>query len=140
MTLHLNVDNKNEFGLGLNTLEYEVWLVEVRIGGRTGLSKSAVIGKKKGNGVVEIPTSFGPKDFGLALWDVIGGKWTGYSLKGCLDVDTPFGPMPFNEEGESTQINKADDMVLHWSDTVRYGHDDTDTEHSFKKKKRIMTF
>ncbi|WJX32898.1 hypothetical protein P8452_21174 [Trifolium repens] len=31
--LHLKLDNKNDFDLGLNSLDYEVWLGEVRIGG-----------------------------------------------------------------------------------------------------------
>ncbi|XP_042508682.1 desiccation-related protein At2g46140-like [Macadamia integrifolia] len=108
-TLHLKMDNKNDFDLGLNTLEYEVWLAEVSIGGAK-LSKSAQIGKKD-QGVVELPISFRPKDFGSALWDMMRGKGTGYSIKGCIDVDTLFGPMklPFNKEGGNTRFKKAED-------------------------------
>ncbi|ONK79766.1 uncharacterized protein A4U43_C01F9860 [Asparagus officinalis] len=107
--LHLNIDNKNDFDLGLNSLEYEVWLGEVRIGGARLANSTAI--EKNGSGVVEIPISFRPKDFGSALWDMIRGKGTGYTMKGCIDVDTPFGPMnlPFNKEGGSTQIKQAGD-------------------------------
>lgn len=108
-TLFLKVENMNDFDLGLNSLEYEMCLGEVSIGGAR-LSKSAVIGKK-GNGVVELPISFRPKEFGSALWDMIRGKGTGYSMKGSLDVNTPFGPMklPFHREGGSTKLKKAGD-------------------------------
>lgn len=107
--LHLSIDNKNDFDLGLNSLEYEVWLAEVRIGGAK-LAESAVI-SGNGSGIVEIPIAFRPKDFGSALWDMIRGKGAGYSMKGCIDVDTPFGPMnlPFTKEAGSTEIKQAGD-------------------------------
>ncbi|PKA59240.1 Late embryogenesis abundant protein Lea14-A [Apostasia shenzhenica] len=107
-TLHLQLDNKNDFDL-LNSVECEVWLGEVNIGSAR-LLKSAVIGNK-GSGVVEVPITFRPIDFGSVLWDMIRGKVTGYSMKGNIDVDTPFGPMkmPFNKEGGRTKIKKEDD-------------------------------
>lgn len=107
--LHLSIDNKNDFDLGLNHLEYEVWLGEVRIAGAR-LAKSAAI-VKNGSGLVEIPVSFRPKDFGTALWDMMRGKGTGYTMKGCVDVDTPFGPMtlPFSKEGGNTEIKQVED-------------------------------
>ncbi|XP_058081225.1 desiccation-related protein At2g46140-like [Magnolia sinica] len=108
-TLHLKLDNKNDFDLGLNSLEYEVWLGELNIGGAR-LPKSAKI-DKTGYANIELPISFRPNDFGSALWDIIRGRGTGYSLKGNIDVDSPFGPMklPFNREGGNTKIKKADD-------------------------------
>lgn len=108
-TLQLKLDNKNDFELGLNSLEYEVWLADVSIGGAR-LSKLVRIGKKD-QGVVELPISFRPKDFGSALWEMIRGRGTGYSMKGILDVDTPFGPMnlPFSKEGGNTRLKKAED-------------------------------
>ncbi|XP_010255144.1 PREDICTED: uncharacterized protein LOC104595889 isoform X2 [Nelumbo nucifera] len=108
-TLHLKVDNENDFDLGLNSLECEVWLADMSIGGAR-LSKSANI-SKKGQGVVELPITFKPKDFGSAMWEMIRGRGTGYSMKGCLDVDTPFGPMklPFNREGGNTRLKNSDD-------------------------------
>ncbi|KAL5705408.1 hypothetical protein ACHQM5_023714 [Ranunculus cassubicifolius] len=108
-TLHLNIDNKNDFDLGLNALEYEVWLAEVSIG-TAKLSKCAKI-DKKGQNVIEIPISFRPKDFGSAMWEMIRGRGTGYSMKGTIDVDTPFGPMklPISKEGGNTRLKKDDD-------------------------------
>ncbi|KAF9620777.1 hypothetical protein IFM89_014612 [Coptis chinensis] len=110
LTLHLKLDNKNDFDLGLNApLEYEVWLADVSIG-TASLSKSAKI-DKKGQGLIEIPISFRPKDFGSAMWEMIRGRGTGYSMKGNIDVDTPFGPMklPISKEGGSTRLKKAED-------------------------------
>ncbi|PIA52318.1 hypothetical protein AQUCO_01000289v1 [Aquilegia coerulea] len=108
-TLHLKLDNKNDFDLGLNTLEYEVWLADVSIG-TARLTKSAKL-DKKAQSVIEIPISFRPKDFGSALWEMIRGRGTGYSMKGNIDVDTPFGPMklPISREGGSTRLKKAED-------------------------------
>ncbi|XP_043710124.1 uncharacterized protein LOC122659028 [Telopea speciosissima] len=106
-TLYLKLDNQNEFDLGLNSLDCEVWLAKIRIGGAK-LFKTAQIGKKN-SGFFELPISFRPKDFGSALWDMISGKGTGYSIKGSINVDTLFGPMklPFSKEGGNTQLEKA---------------------------------
>ncbi|TYJ28455.1 hypothetical protein E1A91_A07G261300v1 [Gossypium mustelinum] len=73
--LHLKLENKNDFDLGLNALDYEVWLSE---------------------------------DFGSALWDMIRGKRTGYSMKGHINVDTPFGALklPISKEGGTTRLKK----------------------------------
>lgn len=104
--LHLKLENKNDFDLGLNSLDYEVWLSNVSIGGAE-LSKSAKIDK---NGItyIDVPITFRPKDFGSALWDMIRGKGTGYSMKGNIDVDTPFGAMklPISKEGGTTRLKK----------------------------------
>lgn len=105
-TLHLKLENKNDFDLGLNALEYEVWLAEVSIV-NAKLSKSAKV-DKNGISYIELPVSFRPKDFGSALWDMIRGKGAGYAMKGNLDLDSPFGPMqlPFNKEDGSTRLKK----------------------------------
>ncbi|KAJ4968455.1 hypothetical protein NE237_015156 [Protea cynaroides] len=104
--LHLKLENKNDFDLGLNALDYQVWLSNVNIGGAE-LTKSAKIDK---NGIcfIDIPINFRPKDFGSALWDMIRGKGTGYSMKGNIDVDTPFGAMklPISKEGGTTSLKK----------------------------------
>ncbi|GAB4847014.1 hypothetical protein Ancab_026026 [Ancistrocladus abbreviatus] len=90
-TMHFKLGNKNDWDMGLNALEYEVWLGDDRIGGAK-MAKSAKI-EKNGEGMIEIPISFRPKDFGSALWDMIRGKGSGYSMKGSVDVDSVFGPM-----------------------------------------------
>ena len=104
--LHLKLENKNDFDLGLNELDYEVWLSDVSIGGAE-LSKSAKI-EKTGITYIDVPVTFRPKDFGSALWDMIRGKGTGYTIKGHLNVDTPFGAMklPISKEGGTTRLKK----------------------------------
>ncbi|KAM0940066.1 hypothetical protein DsansV1_C19g0160001 [Dioscorea sansibarensis] len=108
-TLHLKLENKNDFDLGLNVLEYEIWLSDVSIGSAE-LDKSTKI-EKQGITKMEIPITFRPKDFGSALWDMIRGRGTGYTMKGHLDVDTPFGPMklPISKEGGTTRLKKNRD-------------------------------
>ncbi|KAK1270971.1 hypothetical protein QJS04_geneDACA006119 [Acorus gramineus] len=107
--LHLKLENKNDFDLGLNLLEYEVWLSEVSIGSAE-LTKSTKLDK---NGIsrMEIPITFRPKDFGSALWDMIRGRGTGYTMKGNIHVDTPYGPMklPISKEGGTTRLKKNSD-------------------------------
>lgn len=104
--LHLKLENMNDFDLGLNGLDYEVWLSDVSIGGAE-LAKSTKI-EKKGISYIDIPITFRPKDFGSALWDMMRGKGTGYTMKGHINVDTPFGAMklPISKEGGTTRLKK----------------------------------
>ncbi|KAM7486418.1 hypothetical protein LguiA_002427 [Lonicera macranthoides] len=104
--LHLKLENMNDFDLGVNALDYEVWLCEVSIGGAE-ISESAKI-EKNGISYIDVPITFRPKDFGSALWDMIRGKGTGYTIKGHINVDTPFGAMklPISKEGGTTRLKK----------------------------------
>eukprot|EP00249_Psilotum_nudum_P007343 c20491_g1_i1 orf=410-1378(-) len=104
--LHLKVENKNEFDLGITALEYQFTLADMPVV-NANLSRSATIGKC-GEGMLEVPVSFRPKDFGGALWDMMRGRGAGYSMSGKLEVDTPFGPMhlPFSKEGGTTRLKK----------------------------------
>lgn len=109
--LKLRLENKNDFDLALNGLDYDVWLSDVNVGG-ADLQKSSNIAK---NGVsyMDLPITFRPKDFGSALWDMLRGRGTGYTIKGHINVDTPFGAMnlPISKEGGTTRLkkNKEDD-------------------------------
>ncbi|XP_062188883.1 uncharacterized protein LOC133892186 [Phragmites australis] len=107
--LHLNLDNKNDFDLGLNTMDYEVWLSNVSIASAE-LKESANI-KKQEITTMNLPISFRPKDFGSAMWDMIMGRGTGYTIKGHIDVSTLFGHMkiPISKEGGTTRLEKGDD-------------------------------
>lgn len=108
-TLHVTLENKNDFDLGLNELDYEIWLTDISIGSAE-LTESTKI-EKHGITLMKIPVSFRPKDFGSALWDMIRGRGTGYTIKGNVDVDTPFGRMklPISKEGGTTRLKKEDD-------------------------------
>ncbi|KAL8160335.1 hypothetical protein V2J09_001872 [Rumex salicifolius] len=105
-TLHLKLENKNDFDLGLTSLDYEVWISHVNIGG-ADLEKSAKI-EKQGISHIQLPVTFRPKEFGSALWDMMRGKGTGYSMKGNINVDTPFGAMklPISKEDGTTHLKK----------------------------------
>lgn len=104
--LHLKLENKNDFDLALNKLDYEVWLSDVSIGGAE-LTKCAKI-EKNGVSRIDTPITFRPKDCGSALWDMIRGRGTGYTMKGHVNVDTPFGAMnlPISKEGGTTRLKK----------------------------------
>ncbi|CAI9762940.1 unnamed protein product [Fraxinus pennsylvanica] len=73
--LHLKLENKNDFDLGLNALDYEVWPCDVSIGGAE-LTKSAIL-EKNGITYIDVPITFRPKDCGSALWDMIRGRGAG---------------------------------------------------------------
>jgi LEA14-like dessication related protein len=107
--LHLNLDNKNDFDLGLNGMDYELWLSNVSIASAE-LKESANI-KKQEITTLNLPITFRPKDFGSAMWDMIRGRGTGYTIKGHIDVNTPFGHMkiPISKEGGTTRLKKEDD-------------------------------
>ncbi|KAG2332163.1 hypothetical protein Bca52824_003343 [Brassica carinata] len=107
--LHVRLENLNDFELGVNDLDCEVWLCDVSIG-RAEISDSIKL-DKNGSGLINVPMTFRPKDFGSALWDMIRGKGTGYTIKGNVDVDTPFGGMklPIIKEGGETRLKKEDD-------------------------------
>ncbi|KAL3724251.1 hypothetical protein ACJRO7_029423 [Eucalyptus globulus] len=107
--LHLKLENKNDFELGLKDLDYEIWLADLSIAS-ADLADSTKIDK---NGIAKIliPITFRPKDFGSALWDMIRGRGTGYTMKGNIHVETPFGAMklPISKEGGTTRLKKEDD-------------------------------
>ncbi|KAL0907321.1 hypothetical protein M5K25_021722 [Dendrobium thyrsiflorum] len=108
-TLHLKLENKNDFELSLNKLESEIWLSDVSIGSAE-LYKSVKIAKK-GISRIQIPMTFRPKDLGSAIWDMMRRRGIGYSIKGNIDVDTPFGPMklPISREGGKTHLKKGEE-------------------------------
>ncbi|ONM11454.1 Late embryogenesis abundant protein group 2 [Zea mays] len=108
-TLHLKLENKNDFDLGLNLLEYEMWLGDDSIASAE-LTQTAKI-EKQGITRMQVPFSFRPKDFGSAVWDMIRGRGTGYTIKGKIDVDTPFGNMklPISKEGGTTRLKKEEE-------------------------------
>ncbi|RCV40006.1 hypothetical protein SETIT_9G016700v2 [Setaria italica] len=108
-TLHLKLENKNDFDLGLNLLEYEMWLGDDSIASAE-LTQNTKI-DKQGITRMQIPFSFRPKELGSAVWDMIRGRGTGYTIKGKIDVDTPWGNMklPISKEGGTTRIKKEED-------------------------------
>lgn len=107
-SLHLKVENKNKFALGIKAMEYTFTLADATIANAT-LNKSADI-RECGEGTLEVPITFRPKDLGSAVWDIIRGRGAGYSIVGKLEVDTPFGPMhlPFSKEGGKTTFQKKE--------------------------------
>lgn len=64
-TLHLKLENKNDFDLGLNALDFEIWLSGVSIGGAE-LAKTQNL-KKNVITDLDIPITFRPKECGSAL-------------------------------------------------------------------------
>ncbi|RWR81477.1 desiccation-related protein isoform X1 [Cinnamomum micranthum f. kanehirae] len=100
--LHLKIINKNEFEMGLTALEYEIALSGITIGSAE-LAQSAKI-DESGVSLINISLSFKPKDFGTALWELLGKTTVTYSLKGSVTVDTLFGTMnlPFSQEGSAS--------------------------------------
>ena len=63
--LHLMLDNNNEFDLGLNALDYEIWVGNVSIGGAELANSAKLV--KSGITDIDVPITLRPKDFGSAL-------------------------------------------------------------------------
>lgn len=88
----LAVVNRNQFPVDLSTFAYALSLGGVGVA-ESSLAKAVRFEADGGAGTVEIPISFAPQNFGLAVVQMLAGKGSGYSLKGAMDVNTPFGPM-----------------------------------------------
>jgi LEA14-like dessication related protein len=108
-TLHLTLKNLNKFDIGINSFEYDLQIADVSIG-KASLKESTEV-KGEGVGKLQVPITFRPKDFGGALWDIMRGRGTGYTMVGAINVDTPFGPMhlPFSKTSETTLKGKDDE-------------------------------
>lgn len=108
-TLHLTVKNMNKFDIGINSFKYDLQIADVSIG-NANLKQSTEV-KGEGVGSLMVPITFRPKDFGGALWDIMRGRGTGYTMVGAIEVDTPFGPMhlPFDKTSKTTLKKKGDD-------------------------------
>lgn len=106
---------------GINKFEYDLSIADVPIGKAT--LKEATEVKGEGVGGLTVPIVFRPKDLGGALWDIIRGKGTGYSMVGAIEVDTPFGPMhlPFSKTSETTLQNKDEGEVWLFPTIILYG-------------------
>ena len=100
--MNLKLENTNEFEFNISALQLEVWLGDENIG---GAEFKSVTNKVDKNGVssIAIPITFRPKDLGSAIWDIIRGKGTDYTMKGSIDVDTPYGNINFPIEKQSGQ-------------------------------------
>ncbi|KAG0581951.1 hypothetical protein M758_3G022800 [Ceratodon purpureus] len=111
-TLHLTLKNMNKFDIGINSFQYDLQIADVSIG-QASLKESTEV-KGEGVGSLQVPITFRPKDFGGALWDIMRGRGTGYTMVGAIEVDTPFGPMhlPFSKTSETTLKGK-DEVSYH---------------------------
>ncbi len=93
---------------GIKSFDYDLQLADISVG-KARLEESTEV-KGEEVGMLQVPITFRPKDFGGALWDIIRGRGTGYTMVGAIEVDTPFGPMhlPFSKTSETTLKNKEE--------------------------------
>lgn len=100
--------------VGLKKFEYDLKLADVSIG-QASLEKATDI-RGGDTGLLQVPITFRPKEFGGALWDIVRGKGTGYAMVGSVEVNTPFGPMhlPFNKTSETRLKGKGQEVVLYF--------------------------
>jgi len=101
-TANLQVKNTNSFALNLSKISIELALGAHKVA-NTSLAKSAQIAP--GQSVsVDVPLSFSPRSFGLAVMNLLRGNKAAYGLVGSLETGTPYGPLllPFNRNGNTT--------------------------------------
>lgn len=97
----LDVTNTNEFPVELRSFDYSLSLGTAMVAsGTTAASQSLAAGA---SGELVIPIDIEPAEFGVALFNMLRGDRTGYSLEGSLSLGTPFGPLelPFGDSGEA---------------------------------------
>lgn len=100
-TLNMRVKNNNDFSLDMNKLNYALKLagssvVENKIEKATSFDKG-------GESVLQIPISILPLNLGTAIFSMLKGSGSSYSLDGTMDFQTPFGPLslPLNSSGKT---------------------------------------
>ena len=100
-TAKVLVKNTNPFALNMSKLSIELALGANKVAD-TSLAKSAKMAP--GQAVaVDVPLSFSPRSFGLAVMNILRGTKAAYSVVGSLEAGTPYGPLmlPFNRNGNT---------------------------------------
>lgn len=105
--VRLNCVNRNQFPLDLSKFQYALSLGDVEVA-RSAMNQAVHFNANGGEGALEIPISFSPSEFGLAMFKLLNGDEAGYRVKGAFDVKTPFGPMslPVDKMGRSAMGKK----------------------------------
>jgi LEA14-like dessication related protein len=105
--VRLNCVNRNQFPLDLSKFQYALSLGDVEVA-RSAMNQAVHFGANGGEGALEIPISFSPAEFGMAMFKLLNGDEAGYRVKGAFDVKTPFGPMslPVEKMGRSAMGKK----------------------------------
>ena len=101
-TAKVQVKNTNSFALNLSKISIELALGAHKVA-NTSLAKSEKIAPGQ-SVTVDVPLSFSPRSFGLAVMNLLRGNKAAYSLIGSLEAGTPYGPLlfPFNRNGNTT--------------------------------------
>jgi LEA14-like dessication related protein len=101
-TAKLQVKNTNSFALNLSKISIELALGAHKVA-NTSLAKSAKIAPGQSI-AVDVPLSFSPRSFGLAVMNLLRGNKAAYGLGGSLEAGTAYGPLllPFNRNGNTT--------------------------------------
>lgn len=100
-TAKLQVKNTNSFALNLSKISIELALGANKVA-KTSLASSAKIAPGQ-SVAVDVPLSFSPRSFGLAVMSLLRGNKAAYSMVGSLEAGTPYGPLllPFNRNGNT---------------------------------------
>lgn len=96
--VRLQLTNQNKFAVTLSKLTYALSLGGVQVA-KSSLARAVPFGADGGEGTIEIPIAFSPKNLGLAAFRMITGKGAGYDLDGTMDAKTDFGPMSLPIKG-----------------------------------------
>jgi LEA14-like dessication related protein len=102
-TLLMDLTNPNEFAFTLKSFEYDLSLGERKVAAGEG-SRSTWLNAGS-QGQIPVSLSFSPGSAGTALLGMLGGTLVDYSLRGSLDIETPYGMVsaPFENSGRASQ-------------------------------------
>jgi len=100
--LHVKITNTNQFALDLAKLSLSLNLAGHTIAS-TAVDQAASIAPG-GQGTVDIPVGFSPKELGLSAISLIQGKGSEYRISGLLSANSPFGPLnlPYEKSGSTS--------------------------------------
>jgi len=98
----LEVVNRNQFPANLARFAYALSLGDVEVA-NSAIEQPTALAANGGAGTLQIPLSFSPQQFGLAVFRMLSGGHMGYKLKGIADIGTPYGKMslPLEQTGQA---------------------------------------
>jgi len=99
----VRIKNTNQFDVDIARLGFNLALGGQPVAG-TNVTNGGKIPPGQ-EGTLAIPITFSPRDFGVALFNVLRGSESGYAVSGLIESDTRFGALklPFDRKG-STHI------------------------------------
>ena len=102
--LRLAVVNRNEFSVNLTKFGYALALCGADVAAGSTTDKVSFAAGASQN--IDVSIFFSPRQAGLAILGTLTGKGCAYTLKGTMDLATPYGPLSLPVERTGATVFK----------------------------------